>query len=157
MNELREYFAASRQARVGVILIALAALTAFVVSTAQAQTTRTATISFTKPTKYTDGTDIAASTVLTYNVYQGAKGSTTKPKVGTITGTTTTINSGLQPGETCWQVTAVCQWRRGSAVERGLQVLRIPSHGSGRHHGDMTRQTPRFLIDRPTPHEENGR
>lgn len=83
---------------------ALAALLA-VATTAHAQT-RTATISFERPTKYTDDSDIAASTPVSYRVYQGAKGQT-KTLVGTITSTNTTISSGLQAGEYCWEVTAV--------------------------------------------------
>jgi hypothetical protein len=71
---------------------------------ATAQTPRTATITFSRPTSYTDGTPIASTTALSYKVFQGAKGSTSKTLVGTITATSTTINSGLQPGETCWQV-----------------------------------------------------
>lgn len=85
--------------------ILIAMLIGLHVSLAAAQT-RTATITFTRPTKYVDGTDIAAGTTVTYNVYQGAKGAT-KTKVATISATATTINTGLQPGETCWQVTAV--------------------------------------------------
>lgn len=85
----------------------IAALLLVFAVTASAQTPRTATITFTRPTQYTDGTTIAAEVAVTYNVYQGAKGSTTKAKVGTITSTATTITSGLQPGETCWQVSAI--------------------------------------------------
>lgn len=78
------------------------ALLMFAVS-AIAQTPRTATITFEKPTQYVDGSTIPATVALSYRVYQGAKGGT-KTLVGTITQTQTTINSGLQPGETCWQV-----------------------------------------------------
>lgn len=110
------------------ILIASAVvMAALFIGVAQAQTPRTATISFTKPTKYSDGTDIAASTVVTYNVYQGAKGSTTKAKVGTITGTTTTINSGLQPGETCWEVTTVANGVEGVKSNEGCKTFAFPA------------------------------
>lgn len=84
-------------------------------SVAHAQTARTAVITFNKPTKYKDGTDIALGTVVTYGVYQGAKGAT-KTKVATITGTATTINSGLQPGETCWQVATVANGKESTEL-----------------------------------------
>ena len=76
--------------------------------------TRTATITFSRPTRYVDGSTIPTGTAITYNLYQGAKGST-KPKVGTITGTSTTVNTGLPVGEVCWQVSAIA-----NGVESGL-------------------------------------
>jgi hypothetical protein len=85
----------------------LAALFLFFGVAAIAQTPRTATITFTRPTAYTDGSVVSATTALSYKVFQGAKGSTSKALVGTITATNTTISSGLQPGETCWQVVVV--------------------------------------------------
>jgi hypothetical protein len=91
-----------------------------------AQQARTATISFTKPVQYVDGTAIAASTVVTYNVYQGAKGAT-KTKVATITGTATTINTGLQPGETCWQVTAVANGVESALSNEGCKTFAWPA------------------------------
>lgn len=64
-------------------------------------------ITFAAPTKYVDGTDISAGTVISYNVYQGLQGSS-KIKVATITTTGTTITTGLVPGSTyCFAVTAV--------------------------------------------------
>lgn len=109
----------------GSLLIACALV--FLASPLNAQTTRTATITFTKPTKYTDGTDIAAGTAVTYNVYQGAKGSTSKSKVATITATATTINSGLQPGETCWQVTAVANGVESEMSNEGCKTFAYPA------------------------------
>lgn len=85
---------------------ALLALT-IAATSAQAQTPRSAVIGFSRPTQYTDGTAVSASTALSYKVLQGAKGSASKPVVATITGTSTTINTGLQPGETCWQIVVV--------------------------------------------------
>lgn len=75
---------------------------------ATAQTTgRTATITFSAPTRYTDGSSVEAGTSISYRVYQGARGGT-KTQVGTITGTSTTISSGLLAGrEYCWEVTSV--------------------------------------------------
>jgi hypothetical protein len=72
---------------------------------ARAQTANTATISFTAPTQRLDGSAITGT--VSYRVYQGLKGAA-KTAVGTITGTSTTINTGLQPGtEVCWEVTAL--------------------------------------------------
>lgn len=66
----------------------------------------TATISFEAPTTYTDGSTIQSDAVLSYLVYQGVRGSA-KELVGTITDTSTTIDTGLAPGEICWNVEAV--------------------------------------------------
>lgn len=72
----------------------------------QAQEPRVATITFNAPTKYVDGTDIAPGTVITYKLFQGAKGGE-KTHVADIDGSPVTVDTGLQPGETCWQVSAV--------------------------------------------------
>ena len=74
---------------------------------ANAQAANQAVLTWTAPTLNTDGTTITAA--LTYNVYQGAKGSTTKASASTgLPGLTTTIFSGLLPGTTvCFEVTAV--------------------------------------------------
>lgn len=93
---------------------------------AQAQASRTATITFAKPTQYVDGTPIAAAAVVTYHVYQGTRGST-KTRVGTITATATTISSGLQPGETCWQVTAVANGVESAMSNEGCRVFPFPA------------------------------
>lgn len=113
--------------RLGVYLILAAPIALCVTVKADAQTARTATITFSKPTKYTDGTDIVASTVVTYNVYQGAKGSTSKSKVATIAATATTINSGLLPGETCWQVTAVANGVESAVSNEGCKTFAFPA------------------------------
>lgn len=74
-------------------------------ATANAQTARTATITFTAPTTRTDGSAITGA--LSYEVWQGLKGGT-KTKVSTITTSATTINTGLVGGrEYCWHVVAV--------------------------------------------------
>lgn len=106
--------------------LTMAMLAAFVVSIAQAQEPRTATITFTRPAQYTDGTDIAAATVVTYNVYQGARGST-KTQVATITATATQINTGLAPGETCWQVTAVANGVESGLSNEGCKTFAYPA------------------------------
>lgn len=94
---------------------------------ANAQTARSATISFTRPTQFTDGTTIPTGTTITYNVYQGARGSTSKTRVGTITGTSTTINSGLQPGEYCWQVTTVANGAESALSNEGCKTFAFPT------------------------------
>lgn len=70
-----------------------------------AQTTpNRATITFSAVTKRLDGTTPTGP--ISYHVYQGLKGQS-KSKVATITGTTSTISTGLVGGnEYCWQVTA---------------------------------------------------
>ena len=67
-----------------------------------------ATLTWTAPTAYTDGTAIASGVVITYNLYQGPSGQEAATAVSTgITGLTTTITTGLVAGTTtCWQVTA---------------------------------------------------
>lgn len=73
-----------------------------VVLSAHAQAANTATITFTAATQRTDGTTMTGA--VSYEVWQGLKGAT-KTKVGTITGTSTTINTGLVGGsEYCWYI-----------------------------------------------------
>lgn len=105
------------------ILIILIALPFAVV----AQTTRTATVTFTRPTAYVDGTPIATGTTVTYNVYQGARGSTSKARVATITATATTINTGLQPGETCWQISAVANGVESALSNEACKTFAWPA------------------------------
>ena len=107
------------------LLIAMSAV--FWAKHAFAQTPRTATITFTRPTTYTDGTPIAAATTVTYGVYQGAKGSTSKPKVATITSTATTISTGLQPGETCWQVSAIANGVESALSNEACKNFAFPA------------------------------
>jgi hypothetical protein len=115
------------------LLLAGAAAMLFVTYKAMAQTPRTATITFTRAEKYTDGTDIPATLPLSYEVWQGPRGACAftdgtvatgyagvavsatckKTKVGTITSTSTTINTGLQPGESCWQIATIANGVRG--------------------------------------------
>lgn len=112
------------------LVIAAACFGAFLLmayaSTASAQTTRTATISLERPTKYTDNTDIPASAAISYRVYQGARGQA-KTLVGTITSTSTTINSGLQAGqEYCWEVTAVAGGEESARSNEACKSFRVP-------------------------------
>src|SRR5690606_22591527 len=72
----------------------------------QAQEPRIATITFHAPTKYVDGTDIAPCTVITYKLYQGSRGSE-KARVADLDAAPVIVDTGLKPGETGWQVSAV--------------------------------------------------
>lgn len=107
-------------------LYLVASLVVLVVSccwtVANAQTPRTASISFVRPTHYVDGTVVAEGTVLTYNVYQGPRGAN-KPQVATITATTTTISTGLQPGETCWQVTVIANGKESAPSNEACKTF----------------------------------
>lgn len=95
----------------------IAALLILFAVTAQAQTPRSATITFTASTAHTDGTALTGA--LSYEVWQGLKGGT-KAKVGTITATNTTITSGLLGGnEYCWHVIT---------VEAGNPTVSAPSN-----------------------------
>ena len=116
------YFRLFSYAMTALGILVLVAISAAV----QAQEPRTAVISFDAPTEYIDGTPIAPGTVIEYRVYQGAKGSG-KPQVATITGTSTTINTGLQPGETCWQVSAVANGRESDLSNEGCKTFEFPA------------------------------
>jgi hypothetical protein len=74
---------------------------------ADAATANTAVLTWTAPTLNTDGTTITLP--LTYNVYQGASGSTAKSKVQSgITALAATVTAGLVAGTTaCFELTAV--------------------------------------------------
>ncbi len=102
----------------GLILLALSA---------QAQSVPSATISFTAPTTYTDGTPIVAGTVITYGVWQGLKGAT-KVRVATITSTSTTISTGLLPGsEYCWTVTAIINGVGSAQSNEACKLMPFPT------------------------------
>lgn len=97
-----------RRQRIAIAILAVLLLIAGSMAAykASAQAPRTATISFTAPTRYTDGTSIASGTTITYGVYQALKGQP-KTRVATITATSTTVSTGLQASEYCWHVTAI--------------------------------------------------
>lgn len=115
--------------RVKLLLMAmlLTFAVALVYSAAHAQTARTATITFTRPVTYTDGSVLPAGVSVSYKVYQGAKGSTSKTVVGTITSTATTVSTGLQPGETCWQVSAVANGVESALSNEGCKTFAFPA------------------------------
>lgn len=79
---------------------------AMFVPTGHAASPPSATVSFSAPTLYTDGSSIAAGTVITYSVFAGLKGQT-KGTVASVVTTSTTITAGLIPGNTyCFEVSA---------------------------------------------------
>lgn len=95
---------------------------------ASAQAAPTATITFSAPTLFSDGSSIPASTALTYNLYQGAKGAT-KPKVGSVS-SPATITTGLQAGSTyCWQVSAVANGVEGALSDEGCKTFPFSAPG----------------------------
>lgn len=114
-----------------IAIIVLAALLLIVGSlaaykaTAQTPPTRTATISFSAPTKYTDGSTITAGATITYGVYQGLKGQF-KTRVSTITATSTTVNTGLQASEYCWHITAIIGGTESDASEEKCKSFLKP-------------------------------
>lgn len=77
---------------------------------AVAQTVNQATLSWTPPATYSDGTAIAPAS-LTFGVYQGIGPGTAKTKIGTATfgeAGAFVVNSGLALGNNyCWQVTSI--------------------------------------------------
>ena len=106
----------------------LGALTLLLLAAAvDAQEPRTARITFSKPTKYVDGGDIAASVVVTYNVYQGVKGQP-KTRVATIGASPATISTGLESGkEYCWQVSAVANGVESAQSNEGCKAFAFPA------------------------------
>ena len=108
-------------------IVFLAFAAALCASLAYAQQPRTATITFTRPTTYTDGSALGSGVTVTYNVYAGAKGSTSKTRIATITSTATTINTGLQPGETCFEVTAIANGVESAKSNEACKTFAFPA------------------------------
>lgn len=102
----------------------IACLAAFAVSVYAQE--RTATITFSRPTQYVDGTPISPDTEITYRLYQGARGAE-KQRVAEFTGTSTSVNSGLKPGETCWQVSAVANGIESERSNEGCKTFPWPA------------------------------
>lgn len=109
------------------LLLALLFLAYTFMPLAHAQTARTATITYTRPTQYTDGTTLGASVAVSYKVYAGAKGSTNKTVIGTVTTTATTINTGLPPGETCFQVSAIANGAESALSNEACKTFPFPA------------------------------
>jgi hypothetical protein len=87
------------------ILLAAALAAAVLGASAALAAPNQAELSWAAPTTRADGTTITGA--ISYNVYQGVGAGSTKTKVGTITATGTTLNTGLLSSTTyCWEVTA---------------------------------------------------
>lgn len=92
----------------------------------QAMAVEPAVISFTAPTKYTDGSAIEAGTAISYDVLQALKGAT-KVKVATITATSATISTGLLAGsEYCFQVVAVINGQASAPSNESCKLIPLP-------------------------------
>jgi hypothetical protein len=83
-------------------------LALFASGAAFAQTTPTATLSWTAPTTYTNGTTIPSTVPITYNLYQGLTCATVAKVATGITALTDVVNTGLALGNTyAFTITAV--------------------------------------------------
>lgn len=101
-------------------IVAIAALSAAGGAFA-AEAVRQAVLSWTKPTQYTDGSPIDPSVVVTYNVYKGARGSTSKTRIAEgVTELSRTI-TGLELGEHCFNVTAVAHGLESAYSQEGCK------------------------------------
>src|SRR5690606_2599770 len=92
-----------------------------------AEAVRQATLTWTKPTEYVDGTAIPSGTPATYNVYQGAKGSTNKLRVAEGVSQLSRVVSALPPGETCFNVTAVVNGQESAYSVEGCKSFPFPA------------------------------
>jgi hypothetical protein len=93
------------------ILIGLA----FFALSAIAQTAPTATLTWSAPTTYSDGTSIPSTVAVTYNVYQGTSATSLVKVASGVSTLTNTISTGLADGQTYyWAVTAVAGGLEGA-------------------------------------------
>lgn len=106
----------------------IAAILLCVAASAAAQEPRTAVITFDAVTTYADGTPIEAGTVVEYRLYQGARGSE-KVMVAQFSGTEFDVNTGLPPGETCWQVTAIAHDVESEPSNEACKAFAWPAPG----------------------------
>lgn len=107
-------------------LVVAAAVLLLVAAITQAQE-RNAVITFAAPTQYTDGSMIDPGTVISYLVYQGAKGAE-KVQVATISETSATISTGLAGGvEYCWQISAVVNGVESALSNEGCKAFAFPT------------------------------
>lgn len=89
---------------------------------------QTATVSWTAPTKNTDGTSINAP--LTYNLYQGAQGTTPTKVQSSLATTTATVTAGLTPGTTqCFTVTALANGNESAQSASACAAIPFPTPG----------------------------
>jgi len=89
---------------------------------------QTATVTWTAPTKNTDGSAITAT--LTYNLYQGVQGaSLTKVQSG-LASTSATVTTGLTQGTTqCFTVTAVVNAAESAQSTSACVAIAFPTPG----------------------------
>jgi hypothetical protein len=80
-----------------------------------AQTGPSATLSWSAPTTYSDGTPIPSTVTITYNVYQGTSATSLVKVASAVTALTSTISTGLADAQTYyWSVTAVAGGLEGA-------------------------------------------
>jgi len=100
---------------------------AFLASLAQAQT---ATLSWTAPTTFTNGSAISGT--ITYNLYAGVQGSTLAKIQSAITTATTTVtgSTSLPAGTTvCFAVTAVVAGVESAQSAQACAAVPLPTPG----------------------------
>jgi hypothetical protein len=89
-----------------------------------AQAAPQATLTWTAPTTYTDGSSIPSTVVVTYNVYQGPSATTLVKVASGVTTLTSSITTGLISGQTYfWAVTAVANGLEGAKSNVGTKVF----------------------------------
>lgn|SRR6185503_15009618 len=109
------------------LLLSLALLLAIPV--AQAQVTKSATITCTGPTQYTDGTPIPAGKAATYTIYGGLQGAT-KQKLAT-SATCSFLRTNLTAGTQEWYVTATLDSVESPASITVSKVIVADQDGDG--------------------------
>jgi hypothetical protein len=64
--------------------------------------------------------------VLSYKLFQGGKGAA-KTQVATIDKSPVTINTGLQPGETCWELVVVANGVESERSNEACKSFAFPA------------------------------
>lgn len=89
----------------------------------------TATVSWTAPTKNTDGSAITAT--ITYNLYQGVQGSTLTKVQSNLATNSATVTAALTPGTTqCFTVTAVTNGVESAQSLSACTAIAFPTPGA---------------------------
>jgi hypothetical protein len=89
-----------------------------------AQTAPTATLTWSAPTTYSDGTAIPSTVTVTYNIYQGTSATTLTKVAAGVTAVTDSITTGLADGTTYyWAVTAVAGGLEGAQSNVASKVF----------------------------------
>jgi hypothetical protein len=94
----------------------------------QAQTLNQATLNWTAPTTYTDGTPIAAGTLVTYNVYQGPSGTIkVKTPSSPLSVASVTITTGFVTGTVwCFQVSSIANGLESALSAEACKTFPFP-------------------------------